>query len=474
MRNWISSSGRRPSAVATPPASLVVNPGTDPPGANLAGAGASMHIVVDTGSDNCANMGDVAMLQVAVERIRRAWPEAVIYVPTDAPAALALFCPGVVPMAASAKRLWFQTHTIFDRPHHLLPARVDRALARTKRAVRRFRPKLLRTLVRMRQGESTGTLDRFLEVVAGAQVIIACGQGGITDHVSTQAISLLDLLDMAMRSNAWVAMLGQGIGPMTGSRLRAIARDVLPRVPFIALRESRTGPALLAELGVPAEHITVTGDDAIALAHALRPSGPGGAIGVNLRVAPSAGVDESVIPAVRSVVHDCARRFGAQLLPVPIALGQRALDAHTIQRLLAGFDDASDGGRTLDSPRAIIEQVGRCRVVVTGAYHAAVFALAQGIPAVCVARSTYFADKLLGLADQFGTGCEVVLIAEDGFEPRLRDAIDRAWHHADEYRTPLLEAATRQITLGEEAFAQLRVRIDTSIATQQRGRSPTK
>jgi colanic acid/amylovoran biosynthesis protein len=99
-----------------------------------------------------------------------------------------------------------------------------------------------------------------------------------------------------------------------------------------------------------------------------------------------------------------------------------------------------------------MRQLQRCRIVVTGAYHAAVFALAQGIPAVCLARSPFFVDKFLGLADQFGAGCEVLLLDDADLPKRLASAMERAWASAEQIRPVLLEAAARQIEISRAAY----------------------
>jgi polysaccharide pyruvyl transferase WcaK-like protein len=51
-------------------------------------------------------------------------------------------------------------------------------------------------------------------------------------------------------------------------------------------------------------------------------------------------------------------------------------------------------------------------VVVAGSYHAAVFALSQGIPVVALVKSPYYVNKMVGLGDQFGAGCEIVRLDE--------------------------------------------------------------
>ena len=77
------------------------------------------------------------------------------------------------------------------------------------------------------------------------------------------------------------------------------------------------------------------------------------------------------------------------------------------------------------------------------------------MPTVCVAASRYFADKFEGLAAQFGAGCEVVHLGDDGFGPRLSAALDRLWDGAPGLRDPLIAAAARQVELSREAFSRL-------------------
>ena len=115
----------------------------------------------------------------------------------------------------------------------------------------------------------------------------------------------------------------------------------------------------------------------------------------------------------------------------------------------------SNGGSDLNTPLKVIEQVGKCRIVVTGAYHAAVFALAQGIPVVGFAKSTYVREKFLGLADQFGTGCETVDLDAPDFAVQLETAMTNAWLSATTVRAQLLKAAERQIESSYAAYQRV-------------------
>jgi colanic acid/amylovoran biosynthesis protein len=115
----------------------------------------------------------------------------------------------------------------------------------------------------------------------------------------------------------------------------------------------------------------------------------------------------------------------------------------------------------ISSPIDVVEAVRRCRVVVTGAYHAAVFALSQGIPVVCLSRSEYYDAKFLGLADMFGLGCELVRWDSMSFERDLEFAIATMWETAAELRLSLLSAAEQQCQLANDSYGILASRLQS-------------
>jgi colanic acid/amylovoran biosynthesis protein len=114
----------------------------------------------------------------------------------------------------------------------------------------------------------------------------------------------------------------------------------------------------------------------------------------------------------------------------------------------------------------VIRQAGECRVVVTGSYHAGVFALAQGVPVVGIARSEYYRDKFHGLAGQFGPGCTVLHADEAPFAGKLGEAIDRAWNEAETVRPQLLRAAESQVLAARAAYERLPAVIGRTAASE--------
>lgn len=363
-----------------------------------------MRIVIEHGEHQHRNRGDVAMLQVAVDRLRSLWPHAEIAVVTGDPEALADLVPGTVPI-------------------RLTSGRVSRVLRRG------------------------GT-----DPLAGADLLAAIGGGYLTDVDPEQTERVLGTLERAQAQGIPCVMFGQGIGPLRDPALRALATRVLPGCALIALRESVTGEALLAELGVPGDRVTVTGDDAIPLARAGAPAALGEGLGVNHRLASYLETDDAETQVIRAAVHSAAFERGATLIPIPVSEWDD--DRPGTARITDGYPLVEHPDAPSAPPQWAIARLDRARLVVTSTYHLAVFALSRGIPAVCVASSDYYRHKFQGLANLFGTGCTVVDM--DGADPgaALLAAIDVLWEGADMLRPGLLAAADRQIALGEAAYAR--------------------
>lgn len=424
-----------------------------------------MHIVVATalnaGEAEYKNMGDVAMLQVAVQRLSELWPDARIEVLTDSVSNLARYCPMATPLPRPHLACWLGEHFFIGRFHKYLPKPAAAVSATLKRFIGFRWPRFMKDLtdLRLRFRDPNGVgenLRRFTESIKNCDAMVACGSGGFADSCQDWNFFILAAMAEAMTRGKIVVMFGQGIGPLSDPTVLSWARHVLPKVDLIALRGTLGDRDLLKSMGVDEAKMVSTGDDAVEFANAIPEVGQRGAIGINLRVAFYSDVNAQFVDDIGSVLHNFARQHGAALLPLPIAFHECANDRETIRRLLAGFDDLSDGGTALDTPRKIVEQVAQCRVVVTGAYHAAVFALAQGIPVIGLCNSSYYDSKFRGLERLFGSGCTTLTLSDANFARQLHIAIDEAWNSADRVRLPLLKSATRQIEQGRSAYETLK------------------
>jgi colanic acid/amylovoran biosynthesis protein len=424
-----------------------------------------MRIIVATGLNigtaEYKNMGDVAMLQVAVARLLSLWPAARIEVLTESASNLARFCPDAKPLPRAGCMYWVGDRVLLGRYHRFLPRWVSVRLSALKRAVGLHWPALLELLIHLRLSlwERNGRHNDFkvfMDALKNNDLLVVCGSGGFADSCREWNLSILGTMEAAIRRGKPVAMFGQGMGPLNDPVVLSRAAHVFPKVTLITLRGNSGGLPLLESIGVASAEVLTTGDEAVELAYAARVEEPGSEVGINLRVASYAGVGTNVIEIVGAVLQEFALRHMTGLLPIPIAFHECAQDHETIRRLLAGFDDESDGGLSLDTPMKLIKQTARCRMVVTGAYHAAVFALAQGIPVVCLSDSSYYLAKFKGLEDLFGVGCTIVMLSEPDLPGRLATAIDISWNSADAVRLSLLQSSLRQIERSRGAYQRVK------------------
>ena len=418
-----------------------------------------MRVLVDSSSYALHNMGDVAMLQVAVSRLQALWPEATIHVPASSPELLARHCPGTRPVPSNGLRKWMEWSRLpsCDRA----PRALSRRFAAADSTFRNHLPGLSdRVALRRAKGHSADheDIEAFLGVVKTAELLVLAGGGYMTDSFRGHALSSLELLSRFQRRGLPTAMVGQGIGPLCDQELLDRARVTLPRVGLIGTREGRAALPLLESIGVSRERIRVTGDDAIELAFRSRRERLGTSLGVNARVSSYSSVGRDLLGELRSAFRKAAEKVGATaLLPVPISSAAADSDVESLRELLQVGESGKEGPDRLDTPLEVVRQVGECRVVVTGSYHAGVFALSQGIPVVGLTRSVYYTDKFLGLADQFGPGCRIVSLDEPCLIDTLSARIGELWREADALRPILLAAAARQVEDGHEAYARLGV-----------------
>ena len=409
---------------------------------------APMRILVEPSDYVLLNAGDAAMLEVALTRLSALQPHATIDVLTDIPDSYPSFGPNVHPLGAGGRHAYIAqaTRRKGETPEPLI--------GRRRKRIHRW----LRNVIGEPTGSKVAKIQAFVDHVRRADLLLVTGMGGITDAFPEYTLGLLTTVELAIRNGVLTAMMGQGIGPLKNPDLIARAKEILPKVDLISLRECRSGAPLLRSLGVAADRILTTGDDAIEMAYDGRiGSGQlGHGLGVNLRAALYAAVDATVFARIRDAIQRAAHLLDAPLIPVPISRLPAEADHATISALLSSeTGEKPDGGISIDSPRKVIEQIRMCRAIVTGSYHAAVFALAVGVPAVGLARSQYYIDKFHGLAEQFGGGCEVVELDDSVAGSTIEEAIQRAWQSADTVQPQLLAAAAHQIELSRAAYRRL-------------------
>ena len=182
------------------------------------------------------------------------------------------------------------------------------------------------------------------------------------------------------------------------------------------------------------------------MAYSARAEQLGEHIGINLREASYSEVSSGESPIkqnIRIILRKVASQHDISLIPIPIDNS----DYQAISNLLQQPIQDKLGG-----PAEIIAAVKRCRVVITGSYHAAVFALSQGISVIGLINSAYYQNKFGGLAAQFGGGCEVLQLDDSQFTEKLTMMLENSLQNAPNNREPLLQQAQLQIQLSRKAY----------------------
>ena len=280
-----------------------------------------MRILVDQSGYDLLNIGDVAMLQSCVTRLRMQWPAAEIMVIAAAPERLADYCPGTIAIG----------RTFADLPaFRLVPRKARLVLDQLWKMAGPY-------LVRLPGRPRSGRPRTAIQAVRAADLVVASGGGYLTDTWWWHASGVLSLLALAQRLGKPTAMFGQGVGPMERRLLRAQSRAVLPGLILLGLREERTGRPLAHSLGVAPAALMLTGDDALEQGShpGAAAAGPeaGQVLGVNLRVSGYAGVNQVTAASVASVVRQAAAELGADLVGLPVSRYATAADAGALREL---------------------------------------------------------------------------------------------------------------------------------------------
>jgi polysaccharide pyruvyl transferase WcaK-like protein len=428
----------------------------------------TMKILVENSGYRLQNMGDLAMLQVGVARLKSIFPDSSISVFTLDQNRFGKLFPDTNFLLPHGRD--HLSYPLINSLYHSENSRIRELWTRFEDKLRCSYPQFKQSLVTLklkRFPEKLSEAERYLDVVNESDLIVAMGGGYITDSFMVFTSQKLDTLALSARLGKTTVMLGQGIGPLSEENSFEKANAVLPLMDLIALREKRASLTLLHKMDIAAEKIMVTGDDAIELAFNARQANLGSAIGVNIRIAGYSNVNKGVIDLIRKIIQNFAASKNAQLLPIPIehahSSQKNSSDSSSIREILKGYDDSSDGGASLDTPLKVIEQAGLCRLVVTGSYHAGVFALSQGIPVIGLAKSQYYVDKFEGLADQFLGGCVPILMHEESFTTELESSLSNLWDEAEQRRPQLLKAAQQQVESGYIAYRRVQKLVDSQM-----------
>lgn len=422
-----------------------------------------MRLLIDQGGYLFANLGDWAMLQVTLRRMRRLFPDAQLYVMTRTADLLLPHEPDVHPLTTVGRKKAIGSEATLPLLGRVLPGlewRVQRGMLGLSGA--------LAGLWTLPKPQVRRQAKDYLASLRGCDAVISSGGGFLSDEFPRHTEELCRELCLAQDLGKPTALFGVGLGPLESPDLLRWCSRALPRLDFVSLREDIASPAILRQFGVPDTKFCVTGDDAIDVAYEQRADALGSGVGVNLRLNQHSQLSVSTLGRLTGHIVQFAKDRQTQLVPCPIAFFPKYNDAQALLESFGPNHGIGDGGRKIHTPQDVLRQITFCRIMVTGSYHPAVFAMSQGIPTILLGRSPYYLTKHRGLTAQFGEGGRVIAVGEDGWEQELTRTLDEFWVRAEELRPKLLAQAQRQIALSEAAYerfaAMLRARLPQSSA----------
>jgi colanic acid/amylovoran biosynthesis protein len=201
----------------------------------------------------------------------------------------------------------------------------------------------------------------------------------------------------------------------------------------------------------------VTGDDALELIDDGEVAN-GRALGISVRVSNYAGVNLATAATIGDMMLEMAATLDAPIVALPVS--QHAADADVLRMLLRRHSSTDVIVDDVTSPEVLLAAAADCRVIVTGSYHAAVFGLARGVPAVCVTKSSYYDAKFRGLQALFPDTCTVVSLDAPNYSGSLRSAILQYWQLPVSARLTARDTAAQLRQAGRDAYAQFRAQVD--------------
>ena len=419
-----------------------------------------MRILVDNSGYGLGNIGDVAMLQVAYHRLREEFNDAEILIFTSNPVRLQKYCPGALPVPErifyKGRSIWLGQWSIFGGLHRILPKSMLPRLRLWELILQAKCPRFSKNWISWRfrkNKEVINGLTDFYDLILTSDIVMATGGGFVNDVFEKHAHVVLGTLSLAQTLKIPTYMFGQGIGPIASPLLSRFAKKVLPLLNQLTLREVKSNNFFLDSLSLNKHKTLLTGDDAVEVSRNSTVKAVGKCIGVNLRMAKYSEVDEKYSEQIRNAVISAKNIYKTTLIPLPISTDEPDSDILSLSKLFKGNLDVKL--LNVNSAEQLSNSVSKCRVVITGSYHAGVFALSQGLQVVGLAKSQYYHNKFEGLADQFKNGCRIVDLSSPSLENELKQAIAEAWEDTPIYRQSLLDSADYQIKLSKQAYHAL-------------------
>jgi polysaccharide pyruvyl transferase WcaK-like protein len=400
------------------------------------------------------NLGDVAMLKVAYNRIRKFFPEAQILILTKDPRLVLKEFHDVIPLNVSCKQAWFSAK-LFPIPFRIVPIKIRRKIEYFENFLTLNYPIItiwLKNKSSMIRGNSN-EVRKFSDALRESNIVIVSGGGLINDYSKILAIELLDELAIAKRLGKRTAIFGLGLGPISNNAILKKIKNVFPSLDICGLREGIEGPKILKSLDVSLRNVVISGDDAIELALNSSETNPVQRfIGVNFRMSLRSQLETDKLSVIKEILIDLKERVNLELIALPVYIKNPGSDISSLRKFFGEGDLRISDPMKIKEPEELIKLIGKCKIVISGSYHSAVFALSQGIPVVAIASTNYYLHKFVGLANQFHTGCEVVDLKSPTFAYEFNSSIQEVLCITEDQKKEMKSQANEQVKISYDIY----------------------
>lgn len=221
------------------------------------------------------------------------------------------------------------------------------------------------------------------EAISEHDALVYGGGSLFQDATSVRSVFYYQrLVAWAKKSGKKVALVGQGVGPVTtflGKRLTASAFNLAD---VVAVRDAASA-TLLRELGVRTPPV-LAADPAFLMPKPKQSEDVGGFQVGEMRtvgIAPRPWGRGSLAPVVALVAEFCKLTYKNNIMPVLIEM-DREEDAHTIQEIENVLGGKVPTIQKVTTPMQIQERVSRMEAVLAVRLHAGILAAGAGVPSM--------------------------------------------------------------------------------------------
>lgn len=249
----------------------------------------------------------------------------------------------------------------------------------------------------------------FTELCEQFNALHIVGGGYMTDIFCNNLFRKLILIQSFRKQNKPVILTGQQLGPFRSIVFKEALVKTLQKISFVGLRDPSDSLTFCQEACLKPRSFDVMGDDSFGLPPAndqliLDILGQFGIkenrfLAFNIRIAPYAKEHAKHLRQISMIVDKLSEQFQMPVVIIPTALNPNDNDINSGKKLANLTQNANILILNNNNLRpALVKGImGKAFGAVGVSYHFCIFALIQGVPAVCIYDGNYYSQKARGL-----------------------------------------------------------------------------